>query len=164
MNSLSCDTIQMVSSFLSNASDKSALKRTSKDFSVTIRNIHIKIAKLNELLRATHWLDSCANRDCYYDICRLTNSRAPPPALGWTTFYYLGDEIEPMNDPFGDNWVPHATSHRKKACLKAPRLKRFVPYCLHCMHRYFEYGVDKTKGLGSLYTIPFGIDNPVHYL
>jgi hypothetical protein len=145
-----------------------ALKCVSKTFNSEIKRIIISKQKLEEKLEMQkdqtrleflkeHLI--CINKECQKSsgICR---SSVLMKAMGPTTYFYPEETIDPKNyddNPHGPNYEAY---YREQACLRAPKINRFIPYCFECMLEHVEYGCKDQNP----YSVPFGRNEPEYML
>lgn len=84
----------------------------------------------------------CVNNNCCYKNAKISNHKGfvvlkrKNHMAGMLHFYYPKDLELPHddeNDPYGTN---HEYRFRLGQCLDGPRIKRFIPYCFACMHKF----------------------------
>lgn len=84
----------------------------------------------------------CVNNDCCYQNAKIIGYKGlivlkrKNYMAGILRFYYPKELELPHdddNDPYGTNFE---YMFRRRQCLDGPKIKRLIPYCLDCMHKF----------------------------
>lgn len=150
------DIINHIYTFLSTVDDKTVvacINRTLNNqfkkksyFEIQRDNLRLKISNSNR-----YGLFTCLNAKCREEYNNmdeidldfsLDKKLSEKKIVGNILFFYpryLRDYIED-NDYYNSSEYIIDRWHRQLECKNGPKIKRFIPYCIVCMHRFVNYG------------------------
>ena len=141
--------VYYIYSFLSSTNEKTSIACVNRDLNKICKNrssFAIKQENL-EFAFAFHGdnLSYCINNNCINEKNNYTENPIYPvsykPMNNLIFFYpkFLTKREDNENNLNNENnviieWI------RYNECLNGAKIKRFIPYCKNCMHRYVNYG------------------------
>ena len=160
------DLINYIYSFLSTVDDKTAITCINKTLYELFKSkSYFAIQKENLILEMTysyHDIFICVNAECRKEYNNLTEfdidysldkNLNKKKIVGNIIFFYpkILTKYREIDNVINPNQYILTHWYRHEECKNGPKIKRFIPYCELCMHKYVNFGYREHGDI-----VPFG--------